>query len=217
MNAEGIYKGFTRFLAEDVFPPIWMAGYFGMGGEDKDLGCVQPVLGVWQGLNKHGLLEKDAFKLAIRQNKIGEFFERGRVKLAAAGYGYALKVQEMNVVFDAHPPLGLEPPQDIVIDTEDAYIYAIDTYAMPRFQTPATQRAAWDKAERLLGQLMSKPLLVGAVKVLKCALGLYEEAREIYNMKRKIPAGLAAIVREMKANGHAAAQDSSDSDSEEDW
>ena len=121
MNAETLHKDFLQCLHDDVFPPISTAAFFGMGGGDHDLMKVQPVLGVWIGLNRYGLLEKDSFKQAIREDKIGAFFEQGRLKLAAFGHGYALKVQEMNVFFDGLPPLGPEPPQDLVSDTKLAY------------------------------------------------------------------------------------------------
>ena len=218
MHAETLYEGIMHCISQDVFLPISMAGFFGMGGDD--LQRVQPVLGVWIGLNNYGLLEIDAFKLATREDKIGEFFEQGRLKLAAQDHHYSLRVQEMNVFFDGLPPLGPQPPQDIVRDTDAAYIYAMDTYTMPHFQTPETQRAAWDKAENFLGRLMGQPQLPDAFKVLNMALVLHKEAREIYGMKRRIPLGLAEIVRanrrtEASANSE---EDSSDSESsDEAW
>jgi hypothetical protein len=159
------------------------------------------VLGVWIGLNRYGLLEKDAFKQAIREDQIGHFFEEGRLKLAAKGHGYALKVQEMNVFFEELPPLGPEPPQDLVNDTWLAFLFAMDTYAMPHFQTPATRLAAWEKAENLLGELMEQPQLPDAPKRLKEVLGMYKEARVIYRMKRSTPAGLKALVQRLRASG----------------
>ena len=221
MNAETLYKAFTHCISRDVFPPLELASYFGMGG--SDLHRVQPVLGVWQGLNKYGLLEKHAFKLAICEDNIGAFFEQGRLKLAAKNHHYSLLVQEMNVFFDGLPPLGPEPPQDIVRDTDAAYIYAMDTYTTPHFQTPETQRAAWDKAENFLGRLMSQPQLPDAFKVFKMALVLHKEARQIYGMKRRIPAGLAELNHREEANRRTEAsanskEDSSDSESsEEAW
>ena len=104
LNAETTYKAFAHCLDGDVFPPSFMAGFFGMGGDDRER--VSPVLGVWQGLKRYGLLEKDAFKLAIREDKISEFFEKGRLKLAAVGHGYSLKVQKINVFFDGLPAMG---------------------------------------------------------------------------------------------------------------
>ena len=215
MNAETLYKAFTQCLAQDVFPPLELASYFGMGG--NDLQQVQPVLGVWLGLSNYGLLEKDAFKLAIREDNIGAFFEQGRLKLAAEDHHYSLLVQEMNVFFDGLPPLGPEPPLDIVSDTNAAYIYAIDTYTMPDFQTPETQRAAWDKAENFLGQLARQPELPGAFKVLKTALALYKEAREMYGMMRRIPEGLAELVRREDANRPTGAPVNSEGDSESEY
>ena len=121
--------------------------------------------------------------------------------------------------FDGLPPLGPEP----VRDTDAAYIYAMDTYTMPHFQTPETQRAAWDKAENFLGRLMGQPQLPDAFKVLKMALVLHKEAREMYGMKRRIPAGLAELIHREEANRRTEAsanseEDSSDSESsEEAW
>ena len=214
MNAENLYKDFVRCLEEDVFPPRSTAAFFGMGGED--LQSVQPVIGVWIGLNRYGLLEKDSFKSAMKEDKIGEFFEQGRLKLAAKGHGYALKVQEMNVFFDGLPVLGPEPPQDLVSETESAFVTAIDTYTMPQFQTPQTQRDAWDKAERFLNQLMQQSQLPGTFKVLKSALMLYQEAREIYKMRRRTPAGLKELVRTLRASGVQQELDSSDEASSDD-
>ena len=211
LSAETTYKAFVHCLDGDVFPPSFMAGFFGMGGDDLER--VSPVLGVWQGLKRNGLLEKDAFKLAIREDEIGEFFEQGRLKMAAVGHVYSLKVQEMNVFFDGLPPMGPEPLQDILADTEAAFIYAIDTYTMPRFQTSETQRAAWDKAENLLGQLMLQPDVKGTFKVVKMALAMYKEARAIYKLRRRTPAGLAELVRRLRAAGAVDSEESSsDSD-----
>ena len=211
MNAETLYKDFVQCLADDVFPPISTAGYFGMGG--NDLPRVQPVFGVWIGLNRYGLLEKDAFKQAIREDKIGHFFEEGRLKLAASSHGYALKVQEMNIFFEGLPPLGPEPPQDLVNDTWVAFLAAMDTYAMPHFQTAATKLAAWDKAENLLGELMQQPELPGAPKRLKHMLGMYQDARDIYKMKRSTPAGLKALVQRLRASGAVQPSDSDEDSS----
>ena len=211
MNAETLYTNFVRSLNDDVFPTISTAGFFGMGG--NDLPRVQPVLGVWIGLNRYGLLEKDTFKQAIREDKIGDFFEQGRLKLAACGHGYALKVQEMNVFFDGLPPLGPEPPRDLVNDTWVAFLAAMDTYAMPHFQTAATKLAAWDKAENLLSELMQQPELPGAPKRLKQVLEMYQEARDIYKMRRVTPAGLKALVQRLRASGAVQASDSSDDSS----
>ena len=119
----------------------------------------------------------------------------------------------MNVFFDGLPPLGPEPQQDLVSDTDAAYVYAIDTYTAPHFQTRQSQQAAWDKAEALLAQLMGQPEVPGAFKVLKTALSFYQEAREIYKMKRKTPGGLAELVRRMQANRRAAATAASEGDS----
>jgi hypothetical protein len=211
VSAEATYKAFKHCLDQDVFPPTFMAGFFGMGG--NDLPRVQPVLGVWLGLQRYGLLEKDAFKLAIREDKIGEFFEQVRLKLSAVGHDYDLKLQEINVFFDGLPPMGPEPPQDLVSDIEAAYIYAIDAYTMPRFQTPETQRAAWDKAENLLGQLMLQPDAMDTFKVVKMALAMYQEARTIYKLRRKTPAGLAELVRRLRVAGAVYGEElSSDSD-----
>ena len=214
MNAETLYKDFVRYITEDLFPPLSRAAFFGLGGED--LHRVQPVLGVWSGLERYGLLEKDAFKSAIRQDKVGEFFEQGRLKLAAKGHGYALKVQEMNVFFEGLPLMGPDPPQNLVLDTELAFITAIDTYTMPHFQTPQTQCDAWDKAELLLGQLMQQSELPGMLRVLKRALGLYREAREFYKMRRRTPAGLKELIQTLGASGAQEEQDSSDEASSDD-
>jgi hypothetical protein len=211
MNAEIVYKAIKHCIDQDVFPPVFMAGFFGMGGED--LHRVSTILGVWQAMTRSGLLERDAFKQAIREDKIGEFFEQGRLKLASVDHHYALLVEKMNVFFDGLPPLGPEPQQDLVSDTDAAYVYAIDTYTAPHFQTRQTQQAAWDKAEVLLAQLMGQPEVPGAFKVLKMALSFYKEAREIYKMKRKTPGGLAELVRRMQANRRAAATAASEGDS----
>ena len=56
LSAETTYKAFAHCLDGDVFPPSFMAGFFGMGGDDLER--VSPVLGVWQGLKRNGLLEK---------------------------------------------------------------------------------------------------------------------------------------------------------------
>jgi len=215
MNAETLYKDFVRDLAADVFPPTSTAGFFGMGGED--LPKMQPILGVWIGLNRYGLLEKDAFKQAIREDKIGEFFEQGRLKLATKGHGYALRVQEMNVFFDGLPPLGPEPPQDLVADTKSAFCTAIDTYTMPHFQTPETQRAAWEKAENLLGELMHQSQLPGTLQALKEALAMYQEARQIYQVRRRTPAGLKELIQRLRASGVQEDPDSSDGGSDDMW
>jgi hypothetical protein len=221
MNAETLYKGFVRHIDLDEFPSIETAGFFGMGGEDLER--VSPILGVWQGLNKYGLLKKDEFKLAIREDKIGEFFEQGRLKLAAQGHGYSLQVPEMNVFFDGLPQLEPEPPQDLVRDTSIAYMYAMDTYTTPHFHNLQTRLRAWENAENLIGQLILQPELTGAFAVLKRTLSLYKEARALYHMRRKIPAGLAELVRTLQASQPVVAaakrkEASSDTDSsEEAW
>jgi hypothetical protein len=197
MNAETLYKDFVRCLALDIFPSPSTAGFFGMG--DINLAQPQDVLGVWIGLHRYGLLDKEAFKQAIREDRIGIFFEEGRFKLAARGHGYAQKVREMSVFFVELPPLGAEPPRDLVSDTKQAYLTAIDTYTMPHFQTPETQLAAWVKAENLLAELMQQPQLPGTLEVLEEALEFYEEAREIYNMRRRKPAGLKALISRPRA------------------
>ena len=84
---------------------------------------------------------------------------------------------------------------------------------MPHFQTLETQRAAWEKAERLLAELMQQPQLPGALKVLRQALGLYQEAREIYKMRRSTPAGLKTLVQRLRASGAVQASDSSEGSS----
>ena len=41
MDAETLYKAFTHCISRDVFPPLELASYFGMGG--SDIHRVQPV------------------------------------------------------------------------------------------------------------------------------------------------------------------------------
>ena len=60
---------------------------------------------------------------------------------------------------------------------------------------------------------MLQPDLKDASEVLKMALAMHKEARGIYNMKRKIPAGLAELVRRLRAAGAVDSEESSsDSD-----
>ena len=187
-NAESLYTHFMHTIHADVLAPPCTRGFFGMGTFEEEQN--RNVFGVWLGMFRYGLVDKEELKDAIRTDNIGKLFDAGLRQLAARGHKYALLVSKQTTFFDGLPPLGPEPQRDLVGDTELAFLTAIDTYTMPQFHTEASQQRTWDKAEALVMELLEQPGLPGAREGMRAALEWYEEAQEIYGLKREPPARL---------------------------
>jgi len=64
---------------------------------------------------------------------------------------------------------------------------------------------------------MHQSQLPGTLQALKEALAMYQEARQIYQVRRRTPAGLKELIQRLRASGVQEDPDSSDGGSDDMW
>lgn len=203
-SSEHFYVAIMHCLHEDTLPDIEIGAYFGMGSvlNDSQLqGSVDhDVFGTWQMMWRQGLLTKPRLLEAIRNNDIQGFFMDAAAKLAFnGGTGYPLRALRGKPAFTSLPALAADPPLDLKKELRLATDEALDTFAVPRFQTPATTKAAWERADAIAAAIVAAPTQNQAnIRALQAFLESYKEAEDLYGASRRPPSGVAALVTRCK-------------------
>ena len=199
-SAEQYCLTLLHYIQQDALPSVDVGVFFGMGSVQDDAqlngSLDQAVFGTWQMMCRHGLLRKPQLLEAIRSNSLQSFFMDGAAKLAFnGGAGYAMRALRGKPVFASLPALAADPPLNLEIELGLAAVEALDAVANTRFQTEATQKAAWDRADDLAAAILATPERNHHnIQALKNLLVCYNEAERFYGASRKPPTSVVEAV-----------------------
>lgn len=192
LSAFSLYEALSRAVFLDEFPEdTVVAAIFGMSNEDRSV-----ILGVWKCIFNNGLAPRQELLAAIREHCVKEFFHQQNDRLLPLRVPYSWRLLSARYDFDNGYQLVADPPLDILKELRYAENEALDAYAIPRFQTPETQKKLWDRVDELALMLLGMPASREATEKLKNLAEVYEEAKEMYGATREPPAAVVACWKE---------------------
>jgi hypothetical protein len=161
-----------------------------MSSQDKSI-----VLGTWKCIFNNGLAPRQELLAAIRGHRVKEFFHQQNDRLLPLRVPYSWMLMSARYDFDNGYQLVADPPLDIIKELRYAENEALDAYAIPRFQTPQTQKQLWDRVDGLALMLLEQSATQEGAEKLKNLVEVYEEAKEMYGAAREPPAAVVAYVK----------------------